>query len=66
VDVDCPDQTWTALGAGTAITDLSFAYDSDTTGGTDANQIPVTWHDFAITPDSSDVTATIAVFLRAS
>lgn len=66
VDVDVPDQTWTALGAGTAITDLVFGYDSDTTAGTDANIVPLTQHDFAITPDGSDVTATIAVFYRAS
>lgn len=67
VDVDCPDQTWTALtvGAG-SITDLVFGYDSDSTGGTDANIVPLTQHDFAITPDGSDVTATIAVFFRAS
>lgn len=59
VDVDIPDQTWTALGAGTAITDLSAQYDSDSTAGTDANQVPVSWHDFPITPDGSDVTAVI-------
>lgn len=66
VDIDCADQTWTALGAGTAITDLLFAYDSDSTGGTDANVVPVSWHDFSLTPDGSDLTATITVFLRAS
>lgn len=66
VDVDCADQTWTALGAGTAITAAISGYDSDTTAGTDANIIPVTQHDFAITPDGSDVTAQIAVFFRAS
>lgn len=68
VDVDIPDQTWTALGAGTAITDLITSYDSDTTTGTDANQLPVTQHDFAITPDGSDVTAVIATagFARAA
>jgi len=66
VDVDVPDQTWTALGAGTAITDLVFAYDNDTTGGADSNLVPLTQHDFPITPDGSDVTATIAVFYRAS
>lgn len=65
-DVDCPDQTWTALGAGTAVTDLMFSYDSDSTAGTDANQVPCTWHDFAVTPDGSDVVAQIAVFFRAS
>lgn len=68
VDVDIPDQTWTALGAGTAITDVLIGYDSDTTGGTDANIIPLVWLDFAITPDGSDVTAQIAAagFYRAS
>lgn len=67
VDVDCPDQTWTGVSAGTS-TDLSTAYDSDSTGGTDANIVPCTWHDFAITPDGSDVTAQIATagFYRAS
>lgn len=66
VDVDCPDQTFTALGAGTAVTDAHFSYDSDSTGGTDANQVPCTWHDFPVTPDGSDVVAQIAVFYRAS
>lgn len=68
VDVDCPDQTWTALGAGTAITDVIIGYDSDSTGGTDAAILPVSQHDFAITPDGSDVTAVIAAagFLRAA
>lgn len=65
-DVDCPDQTWTALGAGTAITDGVVGYDSDSTGGTDANIVPGTQHDFAITPDGSDVTATIALLFRAA
>jgi hypothetical protein len=70
VDVDIPDQTWTALandGTG-AISDLTIGYDSDSTAGTDANVLPATWHDFAITPDGSDVTAQIATagFFRAS
>ena len=65
VDIDIADQTWTAA-TGNAISDLLIAYDPDTTGGTDADLIPLTWHDFAITPDGSDVQATIAVFARAS
>jgi len=68
VDVDCPDQTWTALandGTG-AVGDVLFGYDSDSTAGTDSNVIPISLHDFAITPDGSDVTAQIAVFARAS
>lgn len=65
VDVDFADQTWTAVSAGT-VTDLGVAYDSDTTAGTDANILPGTWHDFVITPDSSDVTATVTNIFRAS
>ena len=66
-DVDIPDQTWTAVTAG-AVTDLLICYDSDTTAGTDSNIIPLTMHDFAITPDGSDVQAVIAAagFFRAS
>lgn len=66
-DIDIPDQTWTAVTAG-AVTDLIVCYDNDTTGGTDSNLIPLTMHDFAITPDGSDVTAVIAAagFFRAS
>lgn len=61
-----PDQTWTAVTAG-AVTDLILCYDSDTTGGTDSNIIPIAMFDFAITPDGSDVVmdAGTAVF-RAS
>jgi hypothetical protein len=65
VDVDIADQVWTAA-TGNAISDLLIAYDPDTTGGTDADLIPLTWHDFSITPDGSDVTATVANFYRAS
>ena len=66
-DIDIPDQTWTAVSAG-AVTDLIICYDNDTATGTDANLIPLTQHDFAITPDGSDVTAQIAAagFFRAS
>jgi hypothetical protein len=68
VDVDMPDQTWTALGAGgTAITDLLIAFDNDTTAGTDSAQVPCTFHAFSVTPDGSDVTAQVATagFYRA-
>lgn len=67
VDLDIPDQTWTGIGAGTAWTDLLICYDNDTTAGTDSNIIPLTLHDFAVTPDGSDITAQIAAagFFRA-
>lgn len=70
VDLDMSDQTWTGVandGTG-AISKFVVAYDSDTTGGTDANIVPWTCHDFSITPDGSDITAVIATagFFRAS
>ncbi|MWA08763.1 hypothetical protein [Streptomyces sp. BA2] len=65
VAVDAADITWTAA-TGNAISAIVICYDPDTTGGTDADLIPLTKHDFAITPDSSDVTATVADFFRAT
>lgn len=56
-EVDLPDQTWTALAGGDAITRLLVCYDNDTGTGTDANIIPLTFHDFVLTSDGSDVTA---------
>ena len=65
VDVDAADVTWPAA-TGNAISKLITAFDLDTTGGTDANLVPLTAHDFVVTPDGSDVVATIANFFRAS
>jgi hypothetical protein len=66
VDIDIPDQTWTGA-TGNAIGDVVIAYDGDTGAGTDSNIVPLTNHDFTITPDGSDVTAQIAAagFFRA-
>lgn len=58
LDVDIPDQVWTAL-AGNPISDLILSYDGDTGAGTDANIRPILNFDFSITPDGSDVTAVI-------
>ncbi len=68
VDLDIPDQTWTSVASGDTWTDLVICYDPDTTTGTDANIVPLTLHDFAVTPDGSDITAQInaAGFYRAS
>lgn len=67
LDVDMADLVWTA-GTGNAVGALIVCYDPDTTGGTDADLIPLTKHDFAVTPDGSDITAQIATtgFYRAS
>jgi len=69
VDIDIPDQTWTAVAASPgAWSDLAICYDSDSTAGTDANIVPLTWHDFVVTPNGGDITAQIAAtgFFRAS
>lgn len=68
VDLDIPDQTWTAIAAGDGWNDFVVSYDSDTGAGTDANIVPLTMHDFVVTPDGSDITAQIAAagFYRAS
>jgi hypothetical protein len=68
VDTDVPDQTWTAVAAGDGWNDIVFGYDSDSTTGADANILPMTQHDFVLTPDGSDITAQVAVggFFRAS
>lgn len=68
VDLDIPDQTWTAVAAGDGWNDLLVCYDADSTGGTDAAIVPLTQHDFVVVPDGSDITAQIAAagFYRAS
>lgn len=67
VDLDIPDQTWTAVAAGSGWTDICIAYDNDTTTGTDSALIPITWHDFVVTPSGTDIVAQIAAagFFRA-
>ena len=65
VAIDAADITWTAA-TGNAISALVICYDPDTTTGTDSDLIPLSKHDFAITPDGSDVTATVADLIRAT
>ena len=68
VDIDVSDIVFTALGNGTNnnLTDFLFCYDSDTTGGADANIVPCTQHDFVLTTQGTDVTVQVANFFRAS
>ena len=63
--LDLPDITWTAA-AGNAISALVVCYDADTGAGTDANIIPLTYHDFITTPTGTDIVATTLEFFRAS
>jgi len=61
VNLDIPDQTWVAVandGTG-AIGDLDIGYDP-VGSQTMADIIPMTQHDFVVTPDGSDITAQIA------
>lgn len=67
LDTDATDFVWTAP-TGNAISAIVICYDPDTTGGTDADLIPLTKHDFVVDPDGLDITAVIATggFYRAS
>ncbi|MFB7399784.1 hypothetical protein ACFCZR_06390 [Streptomyces rubiginosohelvolus] len=65
VNLDCADVTWTAA-LGNAIGAVVICYDPDTTGGTDADLIPLTKHDVSMTPDGSDFTLTVSDFARVS
>src|SRR5262245_7824173 len=44
VDLDLPDQTWTAVAAGDGWNDFLVCYDGDTGAGTDSAIIPLTQH----------------------
>ncbi|MFL6145574.1 MAG: hypothetical protein ACJ72N_27400 [Labedaea sp.] len=65
VNLDCADITWSGA-TGNAISDILICYDPDTGTGTDADLVPLSWHDFSATPDGSDITATVSDFARAS
>ncbi|MEU6778565.1 hypothetical protein ABZ912_05130 [Nonomuraea angiospora] len=67
VDVDIPDQTWPqVLAASGPWAKLLVCY-RPSAAATDAQVVPLTAHDFPITPDGSDVVAQIAAagFFRA-
>lgn len=67
-DVDISDQTW--VGAtGNPIGAVVICYDPDTTLGDDNTRlIPLTKHDFPVTPNGSDIVAQVSTtgFYRAS
>lgn len=67
VDLDIPDQTWTAVAAGDGWNDIVISYDP-VGSQTNSDMIPMTLHDFVVVPDGSDITAQIASagFYRAS
>lgn len=62
-----PALVWPGVTGGSlTVSDLLFCYDSDTTGGTDTNLIPMVLSAFAITPDGSDVQCNAGDIFRAS
>jgi hypothetical protein len=67
VDVDFPDQTWTAVAAGDGWNDIVVGYDP-VGSQTMSDILPHTLHDFVVTPDGSDITAQVATagYFRAS
>ncbi len=67
VDVDFPDQTWTAVAAGDGWNDIVVCYDP-VGSQTHTDMLPHTLHDFVVTPDGSDITAQVAAagYFRAS
>ena len=67
-DADSSDITWTGA-TGNAISALITVYFPDgVTPGADSTGIPLTKHDFVVTPDGSDIVAqlNVAGFFRAS
>lgn len=67
MDLDVPDHTFVGVDAGNAWGALVLCYDNDTTSGDNTNLIPMTHHDFAVTPDGNDIVARFPNgFLRAS
>lgn len=64
-DADFIDLVWTAVAAGNNSTGLVVCYASVATP-TNAQLMPISHHDFAITTDGTDVTAQVNVFYRAT
>lgn len=65
MDLDTGDITFSSISAGDNWTDLVFVYDPDGTYTT-TSCIPMTLHDFAVTPDGSDIVAQVADFFQGS
>lgn len=63
MNADCADVTWTAA-TGNAVGALVICFDP-TGSSADTALIPLTKHDWAVTPDGTDLTATISNFFQA-
>jgi len=54
------DQTWTSVAnddSNGAWDKLLICWDGDSTGGTDTDVVPLTYHDFSVTPNGGNITA---------
>jgi hypothetical protein len=65
VNLDTVDVTWTSVAAGDNWAKLLICYRPSTTA-TDSQIIPMTAHDFAVTPDGSNIVALVNDYCRAS
>lgn len=63
-EADCADLVWTTP-SGNAVGAIVLCYDPDTTGGADADLVPLTKHGWAMTAEGDSLTATVADFFRA-
>lgn len=64
-NLDCDPLVWTTP-SGNQIGALVFCYDPDTGAGTDADLVPLSKHDWVMTPEGDSITATVADFARAT
>lgn len=60
-----PTHSFGAITAGDGWTDLVVCYDPDTTGGTDADLVPLTLFDFVQTPSGAAIEVTGGTYYRA-
>ncbi|MFE6785178.1 hypothetical protein ACFVFF_23265 [Streptomyces sp. NPDC057680] len=65
VSVSCGVISWTAA-TGNPIGAVVICYDPDTTGGTDADLIPLTKHDVTMTPDGNTFNLTASDLFRST
>jgi hypothetical protein len=68
VDIDFDDLVYTNAGGATnnSVAKLLVCYDGDTTGGTDANIVPLAHLDCVFTTDGTTQTITVSNAMRAS
>ena len=68
VTADLADQVWSSVvndGTG-AWGKLLVCYDAVTGSGTDSDVIPLTYHDFVVTPNGAAITAAISDYFKAA